>query len=438
MISTAHSLDTLDEWLPDAPAEASGDEPEWLADLRRNARERLREAPLPDRHQETWRYSNPRPLLEQRFSAIGDTSPTIPSEQLYGLTVPGLDAWEVVLVNGRFDPGLSRLEGLPESVMVTGLRKLLADRPEWLAGHLNQVAGEGAHIFTTLNTAGMHDGCVIRLAEGVHLEKPLEIIQLSTKFEEPRLIQPRHLVLLEADAKATVVEHYLSPEPSLYCTNNLLEIDLAEDARLTHYRVQEESPNAFHVTGLYLTQGARSRYKAANLALGARWSRTDIKLAFCAPDAHCDIDGLYLADDNQLVDFHLDVEHGVPGCSSNQHFKGLLTGKGRAVLDGRIHVAKDAQKSEAHLKNANLLLSRSAEVDTKPQLEILADDVKCSHGATVGQLDPDALFYLCSRGIPKDEAKRMLCMGFAGEMVERFELEPLREYIESRVTERLS
>ncbi len=438
MNGVAPILDTFDDWLPNLLENAPDGDPQWLADLRRQARERLKGAPLPGRRQETWRYSNPRPLLEQQFSAVPDFAAGIGPEQLERLAVPGLAAWRVVLLNGRFEPRLSQLGGLPDGVMVAGLGQLLSERPDWLSGQLNRVAGEGAHLFAALNTAAMHDGCVIRVAAGVELEKPLELVQLSLDRDQPSLIQPRHLVLLESGARATLVEHYLSPTPSLYCTNNLLEIALDEDARLTHYRMQEESHNAFHITGLYLTQAARSHYRAANLALGARWSRTDIKLSFCAPDARCDIDGLYLAGDDQTVDFHLDVEHGVPACTSRQHFKGLLTRRGRAVLDGRIHVARDAQKTEAHLKNANLLLSRGAEEDTKPQLEILADDVKCSHGASVGQLDPDALFYLRSRGIPEDSARRMLCMGFAGEMVERFGLEPLRDYIEARVAERLS
>jgi Fe-S cluster assembly protein SufD len=433
----SETIDHLDEWLPDMDGDPPVDEPDWLSALRRDARARLGSEPLPGRRQETWRYSNPGDLLGQRF--VSDRAPVsaLAPAQLPRLDAPNLGSWRVVLVNGRFDAGLSRLEGLPDGVMVAGLRQVLEQRPDWLAGRLNRIAGQGAHVFAALNTAAMHDGCVIHLGDGVQLERPLELVQLASDAGGARLIQPRHLVLLEAGARATLVEHYRSPEPSLYCTNNLLEIGLGEDAQLIHYRLQEESPNAFHLTGLYLTQAARSHYRAVNLSLGARWSRTDIKLAFCAPDAHCDIDGLYLAGDGQMVDFHLDVEHSAPACRSNQHFRGLLTGKGRAVLDGRILVAAGAQKTEAHLNNANLLLSRSAEVDSKPQLEILADDVKCSHGATVGQIDADALFYLRSRGIPEVEARRILCMGFAGEIVERVELESLRRYAEARVSERL-
>lgn len=426
-------IENLDTWLLGSSARLGWSDPAWLARLRDQARERLRREAVPGPRQEGWRYTGLRALLEKRFRPAAEPPDPTAAGQLAPHLVPGLDAWRAVLVNGSFVPALSRLDGLPPGVEAASLQQLLRDRPEWVEQRLNSVAGSGAHVFAALNTAGLHDGFVLHLSENTRLERPLELIHLSLGAGEPRLIQPRHLVRLESGARATLIERYLSPDTQLYCSNNLLEIDLAQSAGLAHYRLQEESPAAFHLSGLYLRQSAGSRYRGSNLALGAAWSRTDIRVAFEAPGAECEIDGLYLAGDGQLVDFHLDVEHGVPGCSSRQLVKGLLTGRGRAVVDGLIHVSEQAQKTDAHLRNANLLLSRQAEVDTKPQLEIHADDVKCSHGASVGQLDPDALFYLRSRGLAESEARRMLCVGFAGEIIERCDLPELRDYMASRV-----
>ena len=430
-------VENLGDWLPGSSEQLTPGDPPWLARVRRSAGERLRKEPVPDSRQEAWRYSNLRPLLEQRFRPAVTEVPALDEPGLRACLVPGLDAWRVVLVNGRFAPELSDLDGLPAGVEAAGFRQLLAAQPALVEDRLNRVAGAGAHLFATLNTAGLDDGFVLLVGENVHLERPLELIQVALDGGEPRLIQPRHLIKLEAGAQVTLIERYLSPDDALYCTNNLLEIDLAEDSRLVHHRVQEESPRAFHLTGLYLRLFGRSTYRGTNLALGAGWSRTDIKVAFEEPEGDCEIDGLYLAGDGQLTDFHLDVEHLVPGCASREHFKGLLTGKGRAVLDGRIYVAADAQGTDAHLKNANLLLSRDAEVDTKPQLEIYADDVQCSHGASVGQIDPDTLFYLRTRGIGETDARRMLCIGFAAEIIDRCGPRALREHIRSRVEARL-
>lgn len=439
MNSTLKPISSLDTWLLGSSERLSRSDPTWLARTRGRARDRLRRDPVPDARHEDWRYTGLRTLLEQRFRPAAEVRGSPREEELKDHLVPNLDAWRVVLVNGSFVPGLSKLEGLPDGVEAISLRELLQVQPERVRQRLNEVAGNGAHLFAALNTAGLHDGLVLQLAENTRLERPLELLHLSLGGDEPHLIQPRHLVRLEAGAQATLIERYLGPQPDdLYCSNSLLEIDLGEGAVLEHDRLQEENPSAFHLTGLYLRLAGDSRYRGTNLALGAAWSRTDIRVGFQAPGANCDIAGLYLAGDGQLVDFHLDVQHQVPGCTSRQLVKGLLTGRGRAVVDGLIRVAKQAQKTDAHLQNANLLLSGQAEVDTKPQLEIHADDVKCSHGASVGQLDPAAMFYLRSRGIPEPEARRMLCQGFAGEISARCGLPALRDYMETRLDAWLS
>jgi Fe-S cluster assembly protein SufD len=428
---------SFDAWLANTVDTLPGADVAWLVTARGAARERVRGAGVPTSKQEAWRYTALKPLLEQGFVRAAEEVTALVSEDVEDLLIPGLDAHRVVLANGRLVPSLSWLEGIPVGVRAGGLRDLIEAEPELLRDRLGRVAGEGAHVFAALNTAGMDDGLVLLLAPGAVVERPIEILHVSLGMDEPRLAQPRHIVDLGEGASATLIERYVSLGESLYCTNSVLELSLRAGAVLTHYRVQEESPRAFHLAGVYLSQAARSRYHGVNVGLGASWSRTDLVAGFVGEGAACNLDGLYLAGDGQVIDFHLDVRHEVPGCTSREGFRGILYGKGRAVFDGRVYVARDAQKTDAQLTNRNLLLSRNAEVDTKPQLEILADDVKCSHGTTVGQLDMGALFYLRSRGIPPAHARRMLCVGFAGEVLEALGPQPLRDYVGEQVGRRL-
>jgi Fe-S cluster assembly protein SufD len=428
---------SFDAWLASTVDALPGAEVDWLVAARNAARAQVRGTGVPTSKQEAWRYTALKPLLDQGFVRGTEEITALGPEDLEDLLIPGLDAHRVVLANGRLVASLSWLEGIPAGVRTGGLRDLLEAEPELLRDRLGRVAREGAHVFAALNTAGVDDGLVLLLEPGARVERPIEIVHVSLGMDEPRLAQPRHIVDLGEGAGATLIERYVSLGESLYCTNSVLELSLGAGAALIHYRVQEESARAFHLAGVYLSQAARSRYHGVNVGLGASWSRTDLVAGFVGEGAECNLDGLYLAGDGQVMDFHLDVRHEVPRCTSREGFRGILYGKGRAVFDGRIYVARDAQKTDAQLTNRNLLLSRSAEVDTKPQLEILADDVKCSHGTTVGQLDTGALFYLRSRGIPLAQARRMLCVGFAGEVLEALGPLPLRDYVGEQVGRRL-
>jgi Fe-S cluster assembly protein SufD len=428
---------SLEGWLQEATRPLAGIGLPWLDAARRNARQRVRAQGVPNAKQEDWRYTGLKRLAEKSFAPCTDTLSAIEKSALEQVQVPGLDAYRAVLVNGHFMPHLSDLDGLPPSVRAGGLRTLLESDPDVLGQHLFRVAGEGSHIFSALNAAGSDDGFVLLLGHRARVDRPIELVHLSVGADKPRVAQPRHLVVARPGARVMLVERYVSIGEPLYCTNSLLELSLERDAVLEHHRVQTESRNAFHLTGLYLDQAQGSRYRGLNLGLGGAWSRTDLVVRFSGPDARCDLQGLYLAGDAQLVDYHLDMDHRVPHCTSNESFKGILHGRGRAIFDGRIHVAPGARKTDAQLSNRNLLLSRSAEVDTKPQLEIFADDVKCSHGTTVGQIDPEALFYLRSRGISEPAARRMLCLGFVGEIIDAVEPQSLREYVAEQVGQRL-
>jgi Fe-S cluster assembly protein SufD len=412
-------------------------EPAWLNTQREQAAERVRLQAVPTNKDEGWRYTSLRKLLDQGFVNVDEPITAVTPDDVAEILVPGLDAHRVVLVNGRYSKELSEIGDLPNGVRLGGLKDLLSSDPEAVEGLLTEVAGDGHQLFASLNTAAIDDGLVLLLERGAMVERPIEVIHLSIGMDEPRVAQPRNLLRLAEGAQAQVIERYVSLGDALYCTNSVLEIVLARDAVLRHTRLQQESANAFHITGLYLSQDAGSRYAGVNIGLGGTWARTDLVTRFVGEHAECDLGGLYLAGDQQLIDYHMDVRHALPNCSSRETFKGILYGKGRAVFDGLVYVARDAQKSDAAMSNRNLILSPSAEVDTKPQLEIYADDVKCSHGTTVGQIEPEMLFYLRSRGIAAPLARRMLCLGFAGEIIDALGPEALRDYVAELVGDRL-
>jgi Fe-S cluster assembly protein SufD len=424
----------FDTWLP---ADANPNAPAWLSDLRSLAGERIRTQGQPTRKSEGWRYTGLQALLEQNFTPAAEPMEALLPEDIEDLLLPGFDAHRVVLVNGHVSTALSQLADLPAGVRIVGLREVLAEEPDLLAGALGEVAGEGAHVFSALNTAGIDDGVVLLAERGAMLDKPVELLHVSVGMDEPRVAQPRHFVRLGEGAQATLIERYASLGDAVYCNNALIEIDLARDSVLRHRRVQTESPSAFHISGVYLSQDQSSRYDGINIGMGGRWARTDLIMRFAGEHAECDLQGLYLAGDKQLIDYHMDVRHALPNCSSRENFKGIVHGKGRAVFDGLVYVAKDAQQTDAAMSNRNLMLSENAEIDTKPQLEIYADDVKCSHGTTVGQIEPEMLFYLRSRGIAEGLARRMLCLGFAGEIIDALGVEPLAEHVSEAVGQRL-
>ena len=416
------------QWAERLLAQAPPAPAPWVEELRRQAGRRLPDLPLVNRKQEAWRYTNVEPILKTEFDPVVNR----PAEYTGPLPEP-LFPHVAVLVDGWLMPGLSRLDDLPEGVTLMSLADALAADDPRVRDHLDRLAGSGDQLFDVLNTALLNDGLFLHLAPGVVLDAPIEVFHLNSDTGRPTLAQPRHLMVLEAGAAAVVVEHHLAGAGSEYLHNGLSEIILEDGARLAHTRIQDESPAAWHLSTLLLDQEADSRYHGITLAFGSRLSRTFYRDFFGAEGAHCTLRGLYTVGDDQLQDFHLDVRHNVPHCSSREQFKGLLYGKGRAVFDGRILVEHQAQKSDAELTNDNLMLTRNAEVDTKPQLEIYADDVKASHGTTVGQLEPQQIFYLRARGIPQRRAQHLLCEGFAGEIIDHVQPEPLREQAMARL-----
>jgi len=410
---------------------------DWLVPLRERGAQGMAGMTLPGRKDEAWRYTSLafldqaeyKPLTEGPFDALQ-------LDDIDELLLSETAGDRLVFVNGYLAPALSVLGCAPGGVAVTALAGGLGEVPASLRACLGEIA-EQQHPFSALNAALMSDGALIHVPRGVASDKPIEILHISVGTEQTGICHPRHLIVLEEDARAEIVERYCSLGDAVYFNNVSIEVSLGAGSELVHSRLQEESQNAQHLSDLQVRLGERSRYRLVLAALGGAWSRSDVRVTFEGEGAEAELDGLMLAGDKQLNDVHLDIRHEVPHCSSRETFKGILDGKGRVVFDGRILVAEDAQKTDAQLSNDNLMLSRSAEVDAKPQLEIFADDVKCSHGTTVGELDGDMLFYLRSRGIPQVQAIQMLCQGFAHEVLDRLPGEALRAHAGSVLAKRM-
>jgi Fe-S cluster assembly protein SufD len=410
---------------------------DWLTPLRELGALGVADMPLPSRKDEAWRYTSLaflekaeyRPLVQGSFDALQ-------LDDIDELLLTGHEGDRLVFVNGHLAPALCALGG-GSGVVVSALAGGLGEVPAALRARLGRIA-EQQHPLSALNAALMSDGALIHVPRGVESEKPIEILHISVGTEDTGICHPRHLIVLEEEAHAEIIERYCSLGDAVYFNNVSIEVSLGAGSDLVHSRSQEESRNAQHLSDLQVRLGERSRYRLVLAALGGAWSRSDVRVTFEGEGAEAELDGLMLARDKQLNDVHLDIRHEVPRCSSRETFKGILDGKGRVVFDGRILVAQDAQKTDAQLSNDNLMLSRSAEVDTKPQLEIFADDVKCSHGTTVGELDGDMLFYLRSRGIPQAQATQMLCQGFAQEVLDRLPSEALRDRAGKVLAQRLN
>ena len=364
---------------------------EWLGPVRRRGAEQLGRIPFPHRKQEAWRYTSPAFLEQQSYSAVVDGPfGAMELSDIEDLLLDGTRD-RLVFVNGYFAPALSKAGSADDRVTLSTLGGGLADMPEGLKDRLDTIAGE-SHVFAALNRALMSDGAMIHIAAGAEVDRPIEILHVAVGRDDPGICHPRHLVVVDEGASARLIERYVAIGDAQYFNNAVVEIDCAPGSSLVHERLQEESPAAQHLVDLHVRLGRDSRYQQVSASMGAAWARTDIRLTFGGEGASAEFDGLMLAGDRQLSDVHLDVRHNAPGCTSRENFKGILDGRGRVVFDGRILVAQDAQLTDAQLSNHNLMLSRSAEVDTKPQLEIYADDVKCSHGTTVGELDHDMMF----------------------------------------------
>jgi Fe-S cluster assembly protein SufD len=408
-------------------------EPAWLRGLREEAMESFSRTGFPTQKNEAWRYTPVTPLIETAL-AVQDEEPSLSQEILAALKEkPGRTV--LVTINGKFQPEHS---SIPSGVEVMDLAQAIAAKPDLVAAHLGQHADPGHDAFSALNACFFKKGLFIRIPENFVLSEPLHITNLTQASHQGRSFHARNLVVLEKKSKAAIVETYRSTGGESYFTNAVTEIVLGEGSALEHCKIQREHPEAFHVAVTQVTQRRASSFVSFVLSTGARLMRNTCRVALAEEGASCVLNGLYLGDKDQLLDHQTFVDHQKPDGKSDQFFKGLMAGNSRGVFRGQIMVRQDAQRTDAHQTNKNLLLSDTAKVDTQPQLEILADDVKCSHGAAIGQLQEDAFFYLRSRGIGEKEAAHLLAQGFAREVIERSASQYLKELLLELVNEKLT
>jgi Fe-S cluster assembly protein SufD len=393
--------------------------------MRESARACLQALPFPSARTEDWRFTNVAPILETPFELPPDTSKR---EHQLGLPTPG--AIRLVFINGQFAPWLSTMHRAPKGLQVGSLAASQSEAPPVTLG---QVASFQDHVFTALNTSFLHDGAFIAVHGGKTVEQPIEIIYLAQPASKPVLMNPRTLVIVGNDAHATIVERYLAVGEGVYFTNAVTEIVLAEHASVDHIKLQEESLQAYHVANTQIVQAGDSNFTSHYLSLGGALVRNEVRVRFAGEHSEATLNGLYLAGGKQHIDNFTVIDHAKPNCASHELYKGILNDKAHGVFNGKIFVRKDAQKTDAKQTNKVLLLSDDATINTKPQLEIFADDVKCTHGATIGQLDATQLFYLQSRGIPLDAARRLLTFAFANDVVGRIKIEAIREELEARI-----
>lgn len=417
--------------------ELPGADLHWMSSLREQGLREFARLGFPSTRDEDWKYTNVRALTRSPFTLAGETSAGLVEDDLQPFLISDLQARRLVFVNGRFAPQLSQRGQLPDGVHIESLARVLESRPEALENQLGGCANPAANGFSALNAAYFNDGAVIRIPEGVRMEDPIHVVYVSTVQSEDRAYHLRNHFALARGAQAEVIEHYVSMGDGVYLNNAVTEVQMESGSALDHYKLQEESQSGFHVAALDVRQKADSRFASYSVSVGGALVRNDINAALEAERAECDLMGLYVAGGKQHVDFHTRVDHLKPEGRSREFYRGVLSGRARAVFNGKACVHPDAQKTDAQQSNKNLLLSRDAEVDTKPELEIYADDVSCTHGATVGQLDETMLFYLRSRGVPEEAARGMLTYGFAHDIVERMGLKPIRRRIERSLTRAL-
>lgn len=399
--------------------------PAWLAGLRRQALARFVGSGFPSPRQEEWKYTNVAPIERKRF-ALAETPGNASASWLRSKLLS--DCWHLVLIDGQVAREFSRLPE-PGRAIVCDLDAALRYYEERVAQGFGRAVDEN-HGFIDFNTALFQGGALIYLSPGAQLKQPVQILHVQA---QAIAIPTRHLVVLEEGAAATIIETYVGTEAGL--SAHVSEALLGPNSRLEHFKIQQESDTAFHFSGLYVKQGPGSHFRQNQFAVGGFLARSEIH-ASLGEGSQCTLDGLHWANGRRHLDSHTRIVHAAPHGTSRQTYKALAEDSGRSVFQGRIVVQPGAQKTDAAMNNKNLLLSETAEVDSKPQLEIYADDVRCSHGVSIGQLDQDALFYLQTRGIGPRAARQLLIYGFVNALVEAIPVAPLRAYLHQELDRR--
>jgi Fe-S cluster assembly protein SufD len=424
---------SVTHWQAAFAARAGGDEPQWLSPLRGDAMTRFTAQGFPTPALEDWHYTSLASIATVPYTIGGGASSTTVAD----LTPYMINAdWPtLVLLNGTYSPALSSLDSLPAGVQVMDLTRAWGEMPALLEQYLGKIA-VGDHAMTSLNTGLMHAGVVVFVPKNVTTDVPVHVLHVSDAQAAGAASFPRTLIVAEAFSKATVIETFVGLSDVAYFTNHVAEVVVGANATITHSKVQRESEQATHVSTTEVHQARDSHYMNFSMAMGARLSRTNVYTVLDGENCGATLNGLYLGKGSQHTDHQTRIEHAQPNCFSRELYKGVLDDSSHAVFNGKVYVHPIAQKTDGKQSNHTLLLSPDAKIDTKPQLEIFADDVKCTHGATVGRMDEAGLFYMKSRGVPADTARKLLTYAFAADVLETIENETVKLALEQLTLER--
>jgi Fe-S cluster assembly protein SufD len=413
-------------------------DPAWVARIRREGVERFHALGFPTTRDEEWRFTSVAPIAEGHFVLAEKGAASLTRGDLTPFEWRGDLAAMLVFVNGRYAESVSDVGRLPAGVRVESLAQSLTRPTKELEAHLNRLAVSDRHAFAALNAAFLGNGAFVHVPASTIIEAPVHLLFLSVDDAQPTMAHPRVLIVMGTNSQATIVETYGgTARAERYFTNAVTEVVAGENAVLNHYKVQRENPSSFHIGAMYLRAAKNANVACHSISLGGALVRNDVTAVLDGEGAGCTLNGLYLSDGTRLVDNHTTIDHAQPHCGSREIYKGILADRARAVFNGKIVVRPDAQKTDAKQTNKALLLSEDAQIHTKPQLEIFANDVKCTHGAAIGQMDDEAIFYLRARGLSEQEARHMLIRAFAGDVLNQMPLEPLRSRIDEELVRRL-
>jgi Fe-S cluster assembly protein SufD len=435
VITAIPQLETYLEAFSDFQKTAPGHDLAWLRKLREDAFARFCQVGFPTTHDEDWRFTNVSAIAKTPFR-LASNAGQIDKNQLEAWLLP-VAACQIVFVDGHFSRELSSLGNFVEGLHVSSLAEELSTNPSALEPHLGRYLNTERDAFAALNTAFAADGAFVHIRKGTVLEQPIHLLFVSTTADQPIMMHPRNLIVAEEQSQIAIVEDYVSLGSSVAFCNTATELVAAESAVVSHYMLEREDTQTFNVSTLRIQQGRSSNVATHSVLLGGGLVRNNVHPVLAGEGAECLINGLFIGVGSQHLDNYMLVEHASPHCDSRQFYNGILDGRSHGVFHGRIIVHKDAQKTDAKQTNRNLLLSDDAQIDTKPQLEIYADDVKCTHGATIGQIDESALFYLRSRGIDEASARKLLLLAFANECLDRMKEDGVRDYLRELINRHL-
>lgn len=425
-LSTAENgyLKGFSEFKKTAPGKGIG----WLESIRESGIAKFSELGFPGPDNEDWRFTNVTPIARTVFGMDKNGRPQVTPDTVSRFIIPGLKCSTLVFINGRYQAELSSLSELPRGVKALNLAEAVESDGDLVKEKLSAYANFDKEAFTALNAAFMEDGGFIHVPDNTVLTEPVHLLYITTESDHPTITNPRNLFVVGKNSEVDVVEQYVSLSEGVYFSNVVTELIIGENSTVGHYLIERESKKSFNVSTLRVQQDRNSNLRSHSVLLGGALVRNNVHPVLAGEGCDSLINGLYMSSGRQHMDNYMVVEHASPHCDSRQFYNGILDDRSKGVFHGRIIVHEDAQKTDAKQTNRNLLLSDNARIDTKPQLEIYADDVKCTHGATIGQMDENAIFYMQSRGIPEDTAKDILLSAFSGGTLDSMRIEQIREY----------